>query len=364
MDLKGKTPAFERRPTLTDDEPISGKRITFMISAHGTELLDYRIDKTGLIVRVFSLAGELGICTVRGNGSFSRDDYFEYVKNEMAKSSPEDSTYQVIKILQNAKREEYKEDVRRNFESVEEQIEDAQEDLIKLTTRLDKEGKRIIKDENDEWIENEEISEQKDFIRELESILQKIKQASTSTQKEEHIRTYEPVINKFYNFREEIEYEKGKEEGHLVSRFIKVVHYDGQAENSEYELLDLKESGRVEALFSDGLDQELLEKYKTQNAHTKISLDIIITIAKKLGFTIINIIDLSCRMTDGDDANIPSIKEEEEKTAISSLAGGHNITKKKKKNKKHKKNKKNGRGTKRRKYNDRTYKKNKSMRIL
>jgi hypothetical protein len=354
MASEKKSRVLVRQPTLTHDNPIPGKRITFMISAHGTELLDYVIDKEGVNVRIFSLAGELGVCSVRGSESFNRDEYFEYVKKELAKTTSDTSTYQVIKILQNAKREEYKRDVRKNIESLKKRYEKAQIDLANLKTTLEREGRHIIKDDDDEWIENKEIHEQRQFLLKMESILEEIKRALKSTQKEQHIRTYEPVINKFYNFREEIEYKEGEEEGHLASRFIKVVHYDGDAEDKQYESLDLKDSDQVNSLFSDGKDEELLKKYKTQNESNVISLDIIIDIAKKMGFTIINIIDLSCRITSGDDSYIPEIKAVEKETAISSLAGGKKRKTRKPINIKKK------RGNSKRSCR-RTYKKNKSI---
>jgi hypothetical protein len=319
---EGIKPILVRRPTLTTDEPVTGKRITFMISSHGLELLDYGLDKRHVNVRVFSLAGELGVCVVRSSKSFNIAAYFDYVKDAMSQSSPGDSTYQMIKILQNEKRDEYRSDVAKNREIIEKQYRDAQEELADLESSLEKEGKRLVKDEYGKWKENHEIFEQKKFIRDIEKILGPIYRAVESTVENHHIRTYEPMTNKMYNFEDEVDYDEDNPEGIPVSRFVKVVHYDGQSEDDQYESLDFKDRDRIESLFSDGEDQDLLEHYLHEHSKKFVTLSTIIAISKKLGFTIINIIDLSCRMAVGDQSAIPEIKEEEARTAVASLVGG------------------------------------------
>lgn len=319
---EGIRPVLVRQPTLTTDEPVTGKRITFMISSHGLELLDYGLDKRGVHVRVFSLAGELGVCVVRSSKSFNRATYFDYVKDAMSRSSPGDSTYQIIKILQNEKRDEYRSNVAKNREIIEQQYRDAQQELADLESSLEKEGKRVVKDEYGEWTENDEIFEQKKFIRDIEKVLGPIHSAEESTAGNHHIRTYEPVINKMYNFKDEVDYEEDNPEGIPVPRFIKVVHYDGQAEDDQYESLDFRDKDRIKSLFSDGKHQQLLQHYLREHSKTFVSLSTIVAISKKLGFTVINIIDLSCRMAMGDESAIPEIKEAEARTAIAALVGG------------------------------------------
>jgi hypothetical protein len=322
MELPEVTQALARRPTLTHEEHVTGKRITFMINSHGTELLDYDLDKEGVYVRVFSLAGELGVCVVRGNESFNRSAYFDYVKEEMSRSIPGDSTYKLIKILQNEKRDEYRSDVAKNRETIEKQYEDAQKELAELETELEKKGERVVKNEYDEWTENDEIFEQKKFIRDIERVLGPVHRAEESTITNQHIRSYEPVINKMYNFKDEVEYDEDNPEGILVPRFIKVVHYDGQSEDGQYESLDLKNRERVESLFRDGKDEKILQQYQSEHSNTFVTLSTIIAISKKLGFSVINIIDLSCRMAMGDERDIPEIKTKEARTAIAALVGG------------------------------------------
>jgi hypothetical protein len=305
------------------------KRMTMMISTHGSELINTRLIRSTKDnkVRVFSLSGKLSVCSEYSDEKIR--EYDRYVKSHFAKELKNDnSTYKTIATLHNEFWKHYLDELRGGLKAREEMLEDLYDKKLNIDHKLSKKNKRIVYSEEDEdWYDHPDIVKINNEIDALHIEIMHSKRSIETTRQNQHGKNYVPVVDKIFYFPEEIDEHGGK-----TPFFIKVVHYDGER-NKIIQHLDFTKIETVLPFFKVKklhISEELLRIYKKDYEKNMIRLSTIIHIVRQAGFDIINLIDTSCRVfTSHAFTNythqINKIEKEEDATSMVKHMGGRSI---------------------------------------
>lgn len=255
------------------------KRITLLVNCHGLELLNNALPETGVKVRVFSQAGKLGICSVANAGIIG--EFAELLKANFADVLQEydNSTYKMLKDM-------LKTNIKNYGAIVDMHMSDLLEQLKQETAQKSPDAKVTTQ---------RLIALSKDVI--------KTKRAIASVRQEEHIRNYVPVVDKEYDFEDRPDENQICVLHHDLLKDTKFSKYKKNIDalNQNIAGLDFAKSETVNTLFNKAVAEQM--------SGTKVYLGQILPLLEALGFTVVNIVDYSCRSVEDEYTGL--IKEVE-----------------------------------------------------
>jgi hypothetical protein len=281
------TETYEPNPLLRHDSigedeteiSLEDKRITLLVNCHGLELLNNPLPETGLKVRVFSQAGKLGICSVANVGLIG--EFAQLLKANFAEILQEydNSTYKMLKDM-------LKTNIKNYGVIVDMHMKDLLEQLKQETAQKSPDARTTA---------HRMMTLSKDVI--------KTKKAIASVRREEHIRNYVPVVDKEYDFGDRPdEYQ------------ICVLHHDPLTSttfgkykkkidvlNQNIAALDFSKMETIRTLFNEAVASQFVD--------SKVYLGQMLPLLEALGFTVVNIVDYTCRSVEEEYTSL--IKEVE-----------------------------------------------------
>lgn len=271
-----------RHDSIGEDETtlsLEDKRITLLVNCHGLELLNNPLPETGLKVRVFSQAGKLGICSVANVGIIG--EFAEVLQANFAEILQEynNSTYEMLKDM-----------LKTNIKNYGALVDMHMTDLLEQLKQ-----EKAQKSPDAKITAHRMMTLSKDVI--------KTKRAIASVRREEHIRNYVPVVDKEYDF------DDSPDENQIC-----VLHHDPLTSttlgkykkkidvlNQNIAALDFTNIETVRTLFNEAVASQIVDN--------KIYLGQILPLFEALGFTVVNIVDYTCRSVEDEYTGL--IKEVE-----------------------------------------------------
>jgi len=286
-------------------------RITIVINAHGRERPNFLIPKSAnMQCRVFSIAGKLGTCGFLPQTEESdKLAYFSMIKEFFSNTLIKhfnNSTYLIIKYY-----------------------------LYKLENSY---LNKLIKKKPEDFLflydPNAEGDKEQQRKEHFENVKKAIDMAIEATEKNEHVRTYAPVINKFYEFVDE-----GDDK--FLDKYAMIIHSDIELQDKGFgetyklsnkdDLINMAEQIHYADAKAKETSLELIEKYSKDRVDEKLKIKYLtllelLNILYSYGYKMVNIIDFSCRSYNerlGPEIIAEAEKlEQEGKSSINRLCGG------------------------------------------